>query len=81
MSIREADDKDELRNHSVLYAPPDHHLYLEKVNHVSLSIDEEVPYVRPSIDVMFESVAKVFKKRTIGIIFSGANSDGVSGLG
>ena len=35
---------------------------------------------RPSIDVLFESAADAFGKKVIGIILTGANSDGTEGL-
>ncbi len=37
-------------------------------------------YSRPSIDVLFETAADVFHDRLLGIILTGANSDGARGI-
>jgi chemotaxis response regulator CheB len=42
--------------------------------------DERVQYARPSIDVLFESVAEAYRNRAIGIVLTGANEDGAAGL-
>jgi two-component system chemotaxis response regulator CheB len=39
-----------------------------------------VTFARPSIDVLFESVARVSGARSIGILLSGGGSDGAAGL-
>ena len=41
---------------------------------------ELVHFSRPSIDVLFESAADVYGNRLLGIILTGANEDGASGL-
>lgn len=46
----------------------------------ALSTEAPVCYARPSIDVLFESAADAFGKKVIGIILTGANSDGSQGL-
>ena len=75
-----ADDKSPLVPNTVYFAPPDYHMYVEKPDQISLSVDEKVCFCRPSIDVLFDSVANVFGQRAIGIILSGANHDGAQGL-
>ena len=55
-------------------------LLIEDDRTFSLSADEHVRYSRPSIDVLFESAAVVFKETLIGIILTGANSDGAAGM-
>jgi two-component system chemotaxis response regulator CheB len=47
---------------------------------MSLSSDEAVQYSRPSIDVLFESAADAYGAALVGIILTGANSDGAHGL-
>lgn len=74
-----AEDKDPLEPGKVFVGPPDYHVLTEG-DSLSLSIDEPVQFSRPSIDVLFESAADNFGERTIGVILTGANRDGVAGL-
>lgn len=46
----------------------------------ALSTEAPVCYARPSIDVLFESAADAFGEKVIGIILTGASSDGSKGL-
>jgi two-component system, chemotaxis family, protein-glutamate methylesterase/glutaminase len=39
-----------------------------------------VHFSRPSIDVLFQSAADVFRSRLLGVILTGANEDGAAGL-
>ena len=78
--VKEADEKEILKSGIVYLAPPDYHLLIEKDKSLSLDNSEKVQYSRPSIDVTFQSAADVFKKNLLGIILSGANSDGASGV-
>lgn len=47
---------------------------------LSLSLDEPVCYARPSIDVLFETASNVYREKLVGIILTGANSDGSNGI-
>lgn len=77
--VREASDKDAIEAGAVYIAPPDYHLLVQRGS-LSLSVDERVQYARPSIDVLFESVADSYADRSIGIVLTGANADGAAGL-
>ena len=46
----------------------------------SLSVDDAVLYSRPSIDVLFESAADVYRKRLVAVVMTGANEDGAHGI-
>jgi two-component system, chemotaxis family, protein-glutamate methylesterase/glutaminase len=46
----------------------------------ALSTEAPVCHARPSIDVLFESAADAFGEKVIGIILTGASSDGSQGL-
>lgn len=80
LTFKEADDKDILKSGTIYIAPGDYHLLVEKDKTLSLSIDEPVQYARPSIDVLFETASEVFGPNLIGIILTGANSDGSKGI-
>lgn len=78
--IKQADEKEKLESGYVYIAPPDYHVLVEKNNTLSLSSDPPVRHSRPSIDVLFETAAIVFKNSLIGIILTGASNDGTAGM-
>jgi two-component system chemotaxis response regulator CheB len=78
--IKQADEKELIQRGTVYIAPPDYHLLIESNGSFSLSFDPPVNFSRPSIDVLFETAADVFKQRLLGIILTGANSDGAQGI-
>ena len=77
--VLEPDDKQSIERGHVYVAPADYHLLVEN-GHFSLSTDARVQFARPSIDVLFESVAESYAERGIGIVLTGANEDGARGL-
>lgn len=78
--VKEPEDKDLIRNRYVYLAPQNYHLLIEPDNTFSLDYSEPVHFSRPSIDVTFESAARVFNKNITAILLSGANDDGAMGL-
>jgi two-component system chemotaxis response regulator CheB len=80
LPVREAEDKDEVAPGTVYFAPNNYHLLVDKGPQISLSVDDPVHHSRPSIDVLFESAVEIYGERLLGIILSGANDDGASGL-
>jgi two-component system chemotaxis response regulator CheB len=78
--VREAEDKEMVTAGTVYFAPNDYHLLLDQGPQLALSADEPVHHSRPSVDVLFESAVDVYKDRLLGIILTGANEDGASGL-
>lgn len=78
--VKEADEKEEVKQGYVYVAPADYHLLIESEMTFSLCVDEPVCFARPSIDVLFESAARAFGSRLIGIILTGANDDGSKGI-
>lgn len=80
VKVREAEDKEVAAPGAVYLAPPDYHLLVDDRGVMALSIDEPVNLSRPAIDVLFESAAWAYEDRLLGIVLSGANSDGAKGL-
>ena len=78
--VREAEDKEPIEPGVAYFAPPDYHLLVEQDKRLSLSDDEPVLFSRPSIDVLFESAADAYGGALIGVVLTGANSDGANGL-
>jgi two-component system chemotaxis response regulator CheB len=79
LPVQEVSDKEALEANRVYVAPPDYHLLVEP-GWFSLSVDERVQHARPSVDVLFESIADSYRERAIGIVLTGTNNDGAEGL-
>ncbi len=79
-TILEPDDKELISECCIYLAPQNYHLLIEEDHSFSLDYSEPVLFSRPSIDVSFESAARVFKQHAITILLSGANSDGTKGI-
>ncbi|QAU23622.1 chemotaxis protein CheB [Dyella sp. M7H15-1] len=80
LAVTEARERHPVQDGTVHLAPSGYHLLIEHDRHFALSIDPRVNYVRPSIDVMFCSAAEVWHEKLIGIVLTGGNADGASGL-
>src|SRR5437667_81151 len=63
----------------VYVAPPDEHL-LVGPGKLQLLHSQLVHFSRPSIDLLFESVAGTYGSRSVGLILSGSGLDGASGM-
>ncbi|MBD2065508.1 chemotaxis protein CheB [Funiculus sociatus GB2-A5] len=80
LPVKQAQQGDQLRPGKVYIAPPNHHLLVNPDATIELSKTELVHFVRPSADLLFESVAASFKERAIAVILTGKGSDGASGI-
>ena len=82
--VKEAETGDQVKPGHVLIAPGgDRHMRLVKVNGVYQVECKAGPKVNghcPSVDVLFDSVAKVAGPRALGIILTGMGGDGARGL-
>ena len=65
---------------TIYVAPPGHHM---RVAHgrVYLSRDRKEQFARPSIDRLFESVAREYGERAVAVLLCGFGRDGVAGIG
>ena len=80
LPVHEAEDKEPVAPGTVYFAPPNYHLLIDRGPSLALSIDDVVQFSRPSIDVLFQSAAEVYGRRLLGIVLTGWNEDGASGL-
>ena len=80
LRVVEAQDKEPVEPGTIYFAPPDYHVLIDRGPHIALDAGELVNFSRPSIDVLFESAADAYAERLMGIVLSGANSDGAAGL-
>jgi two-component system chemotaxis response regulator CheB len=78
--VKQAEEGDAVRPGTVYIAPPDRHLLVNPDGTLSLSQSELVHFVRPSADLLFESVAASYKDRVIAVVLTGSGSDGAMGL-
>lgn len=79
LRVFDVEDKQPIENGCVYIAPPDYHLLVDEGS-FALSTEGPVGYSRPSIDVFFDSAADAFGPRLVGVVLTGANSDGSRGL-
>ena len=83
MEVREARDGDEARPGLALVAPGNYHMLLRRAGagyRVQVQDGPQVCYQRPSVDVLFASVAESAKDRAVGALLTGMGSDGAQGL-
>ena len=78
--VKQAEEKDIVKEGFLYTAPPNYHLLLEEDGSLALDSSELINYSRPSIDVSFESFSLALKNKCCGILLSGANNDGANGL-
>jgi two-component system chemotaxis response regulator CheB len=80
LTVKEVEDKELILPGTVYFAPANYHVLVEQDHRLSLTVEEQVLYSRPSIDVLFTSAADAYGDHLAGVILSGANSDGANGL-
>ena len=78
--VKEADELERPVGGTVYLAPANYHLLVEPDGRLGLSTDPPVSFARPSVDVLFETAAQAFGKGLIGVVLTGAGSDGSRGL-
>jgi two-component system chemotaxis response regulator CheB len=82
LTIKEAREGDAVSPNQVLIAPGGRHMVLVGQSpriRVSLADDPPVSGHKPSVDVLFESAARVYQSAAIGIMMTGMGRDGVDG--
>ncbi|MGE5123043.1 MAG: chemotaxis protein CheB [Acidobacteriaceae bacterium] len=80
LRVKQAENGDTMLPGTVYIAPPDRHLLVNSDNTLALSQSELVHFVRPSADLLFESVAASHKERAIAVVLTGTGSDGSMGV-
>ncbi len=84
LEISEAKDGDVLKPGRVLIAPGNYHMEAEKKRLaavVTLNSNPPVNGHRPSVDVLFSSIAKIYGERTLAVIMTGMGKDGAREIG
>lgn len=84
IDVKEAQSGDLLIAGRALICPGDRHIKVRRMplgNTVVLSDEDRMNGHRPSVDVLFRSVAVEFGSRAIGVLMTGMGDDGATGLG
>jgi two-component system chemotaxis response regulator CheB len=79
LSVKEAEAGDRILAGHALLAPGGMHMVASFGKRVYLLDTEPVNFVKPSVDVLFESMAQVYGERSIGVILTGIGDDGAQG--
>jgi two-component system, chemotaxis family, protein-glutamate methylesterase/glutaminase len=83
LEVKQAEDGDELRAGRALLAPGGLHMLVRRAGpgyKVTVKDGPRVCYQRPSVDVLFSSVAAEAGRNAVGVILTGMGSDGAGGL-
>jgi two-component system chemotaxis response regulator CheB len=80
LKVKQAEEGDDLSPGTVHIAPPNKHLLVNPDGTLTLAQSELVHFVRPSADLLFESVAASYKDRAIAVVLTGTGSDGTMGV-
>lgn len=81
--VKEAENREKIMPNTAYIAPGDKHMELKKSPtgyYICLREGEKVSGHCPSVDVLFESVAKLVAKDSVGVILTGMGKDGANGL-
>jgi len=83
LQVKEAEDGDRVFQGRVLIAPGDRHMVLARSGadySVRVMLSERVNHHRPSVDVLFDSCARVGGANVVGVLLTGMGNDGANGL-
>jgi two-component system chemotaxis response regulator CheB len=80
LQVKQAEQGDRLLAGTAYIAPPNNHLLVNGGGTLTLTQTELVHFVRPSADLLFESVAASYKDRAIAVVLSGTGQDGSMGV-
>lgn len=80
LTVKVADDGEALKPRTVYFAPDNHHLTVSNQRRIQLLTSSPRGGFRPSGNVLFESVARVYGSEALAVIMTGMGEDGVEGL-
>jgi two-component system chemotaxis response regulator CheB len=80
LAVAEAREGDALRPGHVYIAPPNQHLLVNSDETLTLSQSELVHFVRPSADLLFESLAGSHQDRVVAVVLTGTGTDASMGV-
>ena len=84
IEVKEAQSGDLLLAGRALICPGNRHMKVRRMEHGNIAILDDQPRInghRPSVDVLFESVAQEFSAKAVAVLMTGMGDDGAAGLG
>jgi len=84
IEVKEAQSGDLLLAGRALICPGNRHMKVRRMAHGDIAVLVDQPRVnghRPSVDVLFQSVAQEFGSNALAILMTGMGEDGAAGLG
>jgi len=83
ITVKEAEDNDAVIQGKAVIAPGNQHMLLRRSGaryYVEVKDGPRVQHQRPSVDVLFKSIARYAGSNSIGVILTGMGADGAEGL-
>lgn len=83
LTVKEAEDREPVHANTVYVAPGSHHMAIQThggKSTIKIFSGELVNRHRPSVNVLFHSVAEVKGKHAVGVILTGMGDDGAAGM-
>ncbi|XIG77415.1 chemotaxis protein CheB [Streptomyces sp. SGAir0957] len=80
LDVKLAEQDEAARAGTVYIAPPDRHLLVGPDGTLTLTRTELVHFLRPSADLLFESVAGAYGPRAVAVVLTGTGNDGAMGV-
>ncbi|HLO51282.1 MAG TPA: chemotaxis protein CheB [Kamptonema sp.] len=78
--VKEAEEGEQLVPGTVYIAAPNFHLRVELDKTIGFSQSEKIHFLRPAAEILFSTVAQVYKERAIAVVLTGGNGDGAAGV-
>jgi two-component system chemotaxis response regulator CheB len=81
MKVKIAQEGEKIEKGQALVAPDGFHTVINNFQRIELMNGEKVNGVKPSVDMLFKSVAGVYRQNAVGVLLTGMGVDGAEGLG
>ena len=79
ITVKEAEHGERIRKNIVYIAKGNYHMEVSNLDKIILNKDETVHGVRPAVDNLFKSCAKVYRDSLLSIVLTGMGKDGAAG--
>lgn len=80
VKVKLAKDGEKIESGQVLVAPDGFHTIVRSKKTIGLVSGEKVYGVKPSVDILFNSIAEVYGNSAVGVLLTGMGADGAEGL-